>query len=406
MKLRIIITLIAVFTLYTCIDPFSPKLKGYDSLLVIDGLITDENSKYTVKLSSTIQDQNTSPEMVPDATVSISDEDNNITFLDNYGNGIYKSDSLKLRGISGKKYILHILTSQGAEYESEQCLMQPVPDIDSVYYEKDQELVNNGTENDNGLRIFLNSKAGNDNSYYRWAFDETWKFKIPDPKRFDYIDHNTIVPVANVKQYCWKIRKSDEIIIHAVYPGQNAQIKKQPIFFIASDKSDRLMSEYSILVKQYSISKDEFEFWNNLKKINESGSDIFATQPFPVISNIHNINNPKERVLGYFQVSAVKQKRTFIPFSDIVRLHLPFYHSNQCERIEKSPAEYSTPYGPPVTFDDLYSMFCITSTYSFIEPMYDPETFMLDKLVFAKPECANCELTGTSAKPDFWIDMN
>jgi hypothetical protein len=38
--------------------------------------------------------------------------------------------------------------------------------------------------------------------------------------------------------------------------------------------------------------------------------------------------------------------------------------------------------------------------------MYDPETFMLDKLVFAKPECANCELTGTSAKPDFWIDMN
>ena len=363
MKLRIIITLIAVFTLYTCIDPFSPKLKGYDSLLVVDGLITDENSKYTVKLSSTIQDQNTSPEMVPDATVSISDEDNNITFLDNYGNGIYKSDSLKLRGISGKKYILHILTSQGAEYESEQCLMQPVPDIDSVYYEKDQELVNNGTENDNGLRIFLNSKAGNDNSYYRWAFDETWKFKIPDPKRFDYIDHNTIVPVANVKQYCWKIRKSDEIIIHAVYPGQNAQIKKQPIFFIASDKSDRLMSEYSILVK-------------------------------------------KERVLGYFQVSAVKQKRTFIPFSDIVRLHLPFYHSNQCERIEKSPAEYSTPYGPPVTFDDLYSMFCITSTYSFIEPMYDPETFMLDKLVFAKPECANCELTGTSAKPDFWIDMN
>ena len=406
MKFRIIITLIAVFTLYTCIDPFSPKLKGYDSLLVVDGLITNENSKYTIKLSSTIQDQNTSPEMVPDATVSIRDEDNNITFLDNYGNGIYKSDSLKLRAISGKKYILHILTSQGAEYESEQCLMQPVPDIDSVYYEKDQELVNNGTENDNGLRIFLNSKAGNDNSYYRWAFDETWKFKIPDPKRFNYIDQNTIVPVANVKQYCWKIRKSDEIIIHAVYPGQNAQIKKQPVYFIASDKSDRLMSEYSILVKQYSISKDEFEFWNNLKKINESGSDIFATQPFPVISNIHNINNPKERVLGYFQVSAVKQKRIFIPFSAIVSLHLPFYHTSQCERIEKSPAEYSTPYGPPVTFDDLYSMFCITSTYSFIEPMYDPETFKLDKLVFAKPECANCELTGTSAKPDFWIDMN
>ena len=166
------------------------------------------------------------------------------------------------------------------------------------------------------------------------------------------------------------------------------------------------MSEYSILVKQYCISKDEYDFWDNLKQVNESGSDIFAKQPFPVISNIHNINNPKERVLGFFQVSAVKQKRMFIPFSAIIRLHLPFFHSDMCERIEKSPAEYSTPFGPPVTFDDLYSLFCITSDYSFIEPMYDPETFILDKLVFAKPECANCELTGTSAKPEFWLDLN
>jgi hypothetical protein len=26
-------------------------------------------------------------------------------------------------------------------------------------------------------------------------------------------------------------------------------------------------------------------------------------------------------------------------------------------------------------------------------------------VVFAKPECANCELTGTLKKPDFWIDL-
>ena len=78
------------------------------------------------------------------------------------------------------------------------------------------------------------------------------------------------------------------------------QIKNEPILFIDSGKSDRLMLQYSILVKQYSISSREYDFWNNMKQVNESGGDIFAKQPFSVTSNIHNINNPKERVLGLF----------------------------------------------------------------------------------------------------------
>ena len=78
------------------------------------------------------------------------------------------------------------------------------------------------------------------------------------------------------------------------------------------------MLQYSILVKQYSISKSEFDFWDNLKKINDKSGDIFEYQPYPVNSNIHNVNNTKDRVLGYFQVSAVKQKRKNILYSDIV----------------------------------------------------------------------------------------
>jgi hypothetical protein len=405
MKFKGLIIILAVFTLCTCIDPYTPKLKGYDSILVVDGLLTDENASYSVKLSWSMQDQNADPVSVLNATVYISDNENNIAGFRNAGNGIYKSDSLNFRGNPGRKYILHIITS-GTEYLSEECLLQPVPEIDSLYFAKEEELVNNNTESNEGLRIYLDSKAGNENSYYRWTFDETWKFRVQSPKRFDYINQKTILPIIGVKQYCWKTRKSDDIIIDAVYPGENVQIRKQPVFFIASDKSDRLLSEYSMLVKQYSVSHAEYEFWNNLKKVNENGGDIFAAQPFSVVSNIHSVNNPKERVLGFFQVSAVKSKRIFIPFSSVVSFHLPFYHDTNCERIEASPSQYSTPYGPPMTFDALYSMFCITSTYVFVEPMYDPVSFNLSMLVFAKPECANCELTGTSSKPDFWVEIN
>jgi len=400
-----IISIVAVFTLCTCIDPYIPNLKGYDPLLVIDGLITDANASYTVRLSRTFQEQNSDPLMVSDATVFITDDIGNSTYLDNKGNGIYKTDSIEFQGIIGRTYMLHVQAKGGGIYESEPCVMQPVPDIDSIYFARDQEIINNGTETQDGIRIYLTSKEGEINQYYRWAFEETWKFKVPNPKRYNYINDSTIVTVGEIKEFCWKNRESDGILIHSIGPGESGTIMKEPIFFIAADQSDRLLIEYSILVKQYSISKREYDFWNDLNQVNVSGADIFAKQPFTVTSNLRNINNSRERVLGYFQVSAVKQKRRNIPFSEIVGLNLPFYHY-PCEIILKDPNDYPSPSGPEMTWNQIYAMFCVTSDYYFIEPLYIPGTDQLQKLIFSRPECANCELTGTRKKPDFWVDLN
>jgi len=405
LRLKSVVTLVAVFTLCTCIDPYTPRLTGYDSLLVVEGLITDEITSSTVKLSQTFQEQNSSTSGISDATVFISDDKGNISYMINNGGGIYKTDSLEFKGIVGRTYILHINTREGIDYESEPCFMQSVPNIDSIYYEKDEELVNNETESEEGLRIYFDSEEGDENQSYRWTFEETWKFRVPNPKQFDYMDEKNIIPVSNVKDFCWKSKKSDGILIHSIYAGHSTRIKKEPIFFIAAGKSDRLLVEYSILIKQYSISKKEYDFWNNLRQANESGGDIFAKQPYTVISNIHNINNANERVLGYFQVSSVKQKRKDITFNDLVGLDLPFYHY-PCTRIEKEPKDYMWGFGPPITWDDLYSMFCVNSDYYFIEPKYIQGTKELVKLVFTRPECADCELTGTTTMPDFWKDLN
>jgi Domain of unknown function (DUF4249) len=398
--------LMLIFTLCTCIDPYFPNLKSYESLLVVDGLITDGNASYTVKLSRTIQDQNASSVMVTDAFVFISDDAGNNISLTNRGKGLYKTDSTVFRGTIGKTYILHIKTGGGNEYESDPCLMQSVPEIDSLYFEKDQELVNNRTESVEGIRIYLDSKPGGSNQFYRWDFTETWKFKVPNPKKYDFHGTGNIVPVAKVNSYCWKNRKSDEVLITRNSTGGADHIKREPILFIGTNKSDKIMLEYSVLVRQYSLSGNEYDFWHNLKQVNLSGGDIFASQPYSVISNIHNKNNINERVLGYFQVSAVKQERIFIPFSEVVRLHLPFFHYDQCERIEKSPGDFPWPANsPPLNWNDIYEMYVKSSDYVFIEPLYNSQTGVLEKLVFTKPECADCSLTGTIAKPDFWIDL-
>ena len=366
--------------------------------MVVDGLITDANTSYTVKLSGTFQDLNTGSTPVQDAAVFITDELGTNSFLNNLGNGMYKTDSLVFQGIVGKTYVLHIQTKEG-NYESDPCLMHPVPEIDSVYFAKDQRYVSNGSEIQEGVSIYLDAAEGDNTSYYRWDFDETWKFSIPFPKRFDYIDGG-FEPVAKVKEYCWKSMRSADLIVRSTNPGQSPRIIKEPVTFIATGESNRLMIEYSILIRQYSISYNDYNFWGNLKKLNETGGDIFASQPYSVISNIHNITDPKEKVLGYFQVSAVKEKRIFISFNDIVKMHLPFYHENKCKIIKDGPEVGGIP------FDELYRIYCVTSDYEFVGPEYNPESGGLEFLVFTRPECANCELTGTMKKPDFWIDQN
>jgi hypothetical protein len=161
------------------------------------------------------------------------------------------------------------------------------------------------------------------------------------------------------------------------------------------------------LVKQYSISEKEYQFWNSLKKVNESSGDIFGSQPFSVFSNITNVHDKNEKVLGYFEVSAVSQKRKDITFKDLLNLNLPFFHYD-CVRYETKPSDYC-PGGTkgciPPTWDELYKMWT-KAQFIFIEPYIDPETKKLAEFIFASAICSDCEITGTLVKPSFWIDLN
>jgi hypothetical protein len=405
---RIAAILIVVSFFYTCIDPYTPNLKGYQSLLVVDGLITDADAAYSIKLSRTFQDLITGPEIVNNATVFLKDDIGNITNLSNHGNGIYITDSTAFIGVIGRTYTLHILTGDNGEYESDPCTMLPVPGIDSLYFERDQKLVNNSTETEDGLSIFLNS-TGDNNSYYRWTYDETWKFRVPAPKKFDYVKNPVnlnlpfFIPVPDVKEFCWKYGQSNELIIKSVAEDRNGNVAKLPVSFIATEKSDRLLLQYSVLVKQYSLSKNEYDFWNNLKQVNEAGSDIFARQPYTILSNIHNIKNPDERVLGFFQVSALSIKRLNISYKEVALMGLQFY-TYPCTTVEFEPLDFETRCTtcPRKTWDDVYWYLCIASDYTFIEPRYNNVSDVLLKMVFTRPECADCSLTGSHVKPDYW----
>jgi hypothetical protein len=399
------IFVVLFFIAAACIDPYVPNLKNYKSLLVVDGLITNENSSYRIKLGRTTDKENSLPEKVIDANVYITDGDGIRTDLQNCGDGIYKTDSTSFTGVIGQKYTLHILTTEGKEYKSEECKMLPVASIDRIYFEKGDEISGTQGESFTGLKILLNSTdATGMSQYFRWTYAETWEFLLPNTPRYKCVfvnDKETYLFefLPEIKENCWKMNRSGEIIINSILSGSTNFINKQLILFIDPVKSDRLTKEYSILVKQYSISEKEYNFWNNLKKVSDAGGDIFNSQPYQVVSNVHNINDAGEIVPGYFEVSTVSQKRIFITAEEVNSLFLPHYQTD-CVEIAKSPEDW--PGVDPPGFYEIYHTIMNAHDFTFIRPIFNPDN-TLKKLVYATKVCSVCEFSGISTKPDFWI---
>lgn len=403
-----IVAFIFAVVVASCIDPYIPDFKNYKSLLIVEGLITNENISNRIKLSRTFSNSNSFPEKVTDASVYITDGNGIQTNLWNCKNGDYKTDSTLFTGVIGQKYTLHITTNDGKEYTSDECKMLPVAAIDKIYYAKSDEISGIHGELSTGIKIFLNCSEAM-NQYFRWSFEEVWKFIVPGAQRYNYIYINdttfSFIDLPEVKEVCWKRNLSGNIITNS-----GANFINQEIQFIDPLKSDRLTKEYSILVKQYAISSQEHEFWDNLKKVGESGSDIFASQPYSVKSNIHCVNNTTEMVLGYFSVSAMSQERLFITAHELDPMYLPHYTSD-CNLIRKSPDDSSV--GPQPTWNEIYHFFVDVGNYNFVMPELSNTAIAgshvsihdLQKLVFSTKVCSICEYTGFSKKPDFWIDL-
>ena len=74
---------------------------------------------------------------------------------------------------------------------------------------------------------------------------------------------------------------------------------------------DRLNIKYSILVKQYVISRDFYNYFRRIRESNEETGGIYEKTPAQILGNIHCCDD-EENALGYFMASAVKTKRIFI----------------------------------------------------------------------------------------------
>jgi hypothetical protein len=364
-----------ILSAYGCITKFMPELDENRELLVVEGLLTDRPETNTIRLTKSLpigKKSNIKP--VPGCTVSIIDDLDNSWTLKEKGNGYYITDSLRFRGVTGRKYTLRIQSHSSVlnnySYESLPMELKPVPPIDNLYWEKFLiEEGHNYFAPKEGCEIYLDTHDDTQEcKFFRWDFTETWE---------------VILPFMVPNKVCWATSESGSILIKNTSLLSEASISRFPINFI-TPATDRLKEKYSIIVNQYSINEQEYEYWDKMQRLTEHSGTLYDDIPFSVPGNIYCVEDPTEKVLGYFSVSAKTSKRIFIAntLSGMVQLY------NDC------------PISPPIPFGEPVPTLGVN-----VWIIYDHSQEVPPYIIYTdKKFCADCTTRGTKIKPPFWDD--
>ena len=201
---------------------------------------------------------------------------------------------------------------------------------------------------------------------------------------WDFQGNHEFVREENIST-CWNGSISIDINLASTENITSGLIKKHPICFIPFSES-MLRIRYSILIKQYALNKDSYRFWENLKESNESTGSLYDAQPFQIVGNIKNIQDPTEAVLGYFDMATVSSKRIFIKKTDDIpfEIKIPTLYPNCLVEVDTI-----------VSYDKI--VFFLGNGYLISRYIFGSGYEMVLK------NCIDCRLKGgTNIKPEFW----
>jgi hypothetical protein len=353
--------------------PVNIPATGY---LVVDGTINSGQGATTINLSRTVRLVDSfNINYVTNAIVTVEGEDNSKFTLAHKSNGQYVNNQLNLN--KAIKYRLRI-RSENKDYLSSYLPVKQSPVIDSVNWEK----------TDKGVDIYVDAKGNSNTSgYYRWDYEEDWEFTSAYAPTLRYNSTPLAEFIfrdqsADLSRYvCYQAARSTTIeILSTAKLSRDTTHYRVTTIPMASWKLSVL---YSILVRQYSISKEGFEYLSRMKKNTEQTGSIFDAQPSELKGNITCTNNPAEPVIGFMEISEMYSKRIFIKNSQVT----PWGYTQGCIMMSLRNHPDSIRYA------------------GFPAPVI-PEEIALNgsilRLWTTDITCIDCTLRGTLTKPSFW----
>ncbi len=378
-----ILLFVTVILLAACKEKFiSPAPRTATGYLVVEGVVNSDGDGTQIQLSRSTTLDSTGKVIETGAAVYL-EANNNLQFpLQEITGGTYGIDNLHLD--TTLTYRLMIRTNNAEEYSSDFVKVINNPAIDSISWER----------NEHGVELFVNTHdPTNQAKYFQWQFEETWEFLSPKPPSLKWVPIEG--PMSNGPvtvtyrtaldpqiSRCWQFNSSTNIIT-----GSSIKLADDIIhlpFQKIPGASQKLSVLYSVLLKQYTWSKEGYDFLERMRKNTETLGSVFDAQPSELNGNIHCTSNAAQRVIGFFNVSAIREIRAFIYNRDLPGWN----YTTNCNEIVVNNNTADIKLKANGT---LPTSVVTTSGFGTIASFN-----------VASPECVDCTLTGTNIKPVYW----
>ncbi|MEP6260117.1 MAG: DUF4249 domain-containing protein [Gillisia sp.] len=382
--------LLCFLFLQGCVEPIEFENEGFENALVVEATITNEEKLQEVLLSRSFPLDFTGAFPEQGARVSILDNTGNQFFFNETTPGRYVSLNT-FNAVEGRLYTLEITTSDGKNYTSDASGFKGTTSIESVY-----GVLTQNQEGVQGVDIRVNSTGSQENTgYYRYEYIETYKILS---RYFRYreavlITNNNNSPEVVVVEKtiqdntCYNSAESNEILLSNSTSMNQDRVVGSFLRFIRQD-NPIFANRYSILVKQYGISREAFSYYQSLKELSESESLFSQIQPGLLAGNMVSLDNPSEYVLGFFSVASVTERRVYFNYVDF---YDPFEQPKP-HFTDSCPLEYPT---------QLLEIQFFAQSEQYRLYSYDPPS---GEFIFVSAPCVDCTLLGTNVVPEFWED--
>ncbi len=377
-SLIIVLFLAFIPALNSCIEPYDPGIEEETDMIAIDASLIKGQDLQTVVISEV------SPLIYPQyftvkgCEVIVKDDlDNSFVYNENQ-DGTYSLAIPDEQLVLNRKYKLEITTPSGEKYESAFEKLYGGAPVDTIYYEIQEKFDKFEEKNLLGLQLYLDIKAPDTVSrYYRWNLAETYEYTSVAPVSFyftDDVDVPIVYPADKNEVFrCWKTNDIQSLFLSNTVNLTLNEKKRIPLNYVTT-ASDKLEIKYSLFVRQYTLNEGAYYYWLENKNATQESGGLYTQQPGKPVSNIFNVNDSTEEILGYFWVSHSTDKRIFIPRIS----ELPVI-GDKCELVVYNPDDHKGT--PRYIWIDSETGIWMTSTKF----------------------CMNCILKGgTVIRPDFW----
>jgi hypothetical protein len=374
-----------------CTDPYMPDVvTSPPNYLVVDGFLNAQGIT-TIRLSRTYAiASKAAPPAETRATVYIEDEAGTRYPLAEGTAGTYVSaGGLTLN--PARRHRLRLKTLSGKEYASDYVPVKITPPIDDVTWRAESQ----------GPIFYVSTHdATNNTQFYRWEIDETWEIRPIYQPEVEYVNRTMRDIVVRYPTICWGNVHSTDIKIDKTTALSQDVVSNFRLNVLAAT-SARLFTRYSLLVQQHALTRDEYNYWELLRKNTESIGTLFDPQPAQLTGNMHSLSNTAEVVLGFVGAHSLTEKRIFVTRNQLPTNWLVQNGYENCRPPDTVYIDRPSP-PPPNPPMILESAFNPQSGILPINRLFKAGSSDIIGYTAKSRDCIDCRTRGTTVKPSYW----